>query len=124
VTGTLGVVALALAMTGLYGVLSCLVLGRRREIGVRMAAGASPARILRLIIVDGLRPVVVGLVMGLSAAGSAQFVFNSLFRNLVVVDPILVITVPLLFIVAGLVACYVPARRASAVDPCSVLRSL
>ena len=101
-----------------------LVLGRRREIGVRMALGASARRILRLIIVDGLRPVVIGLALGLAAAGSLRIVLNGMFRSVPTVDAGFLIAVPLLFIVAGLAACYFPARRASAVDPGTVLRQL
>jgi predicted permease len=121
-TGILGLVALVLAMTGLYGVLSYIVAGRRREIGVRRALGATSALIVRLILLDGVRPIIGGLFAGLALAGALRFAAGRLLRGLPPVDPWLAIALPLLFIAAGLIACYLPARRASEVEPSVALR--
>jgi hypothetical protein len=123
-TGTLGMLALVLAMTGLYGVLSYLVSSRRRELGVRRAVGATTSQIVRLVVSDGLYPVVAGLVVGLTAAAALRISLNRIVHYVPDVEPSLVIVVPLLFIAAGALACYVPARRASLVDPSDVLRDL
>jgi ABC-type antimicrobial peptide transport system permease subunit len=123
-TGILGLVALVLAITGLYGVLSYIVAGRRREIGVRRALGATSALIVRLILLDGLRPIIGGLFAGLALGGALRFAAGRLLRGLPPVDPWLAVAIPLLFTAAGLVACYLPARRASEVDPSVALRDL
>jgi len=111
-------------MTGLYGVLSYIVAGRRREIGVRRALGATSVLVARLILLDGLRPIMSGLMAGLALGGALRFAAGRLLRGLPPVDPWLVVAIPALFIAAGLLACYLPARRASEVDPSVVLRDL
>jgi predicted permease len=121
-TGTLGLVALMLAMTGLYGVLSYIVAGRRREIGVRRALGATTILVQRMVVLDGLRPILSGLLAGLALGGALRFAAGRLVRGLPPVDPWLAVAVPLLFIAAGLIACYLPARRASEVEPSVALR--
>jgi predicted permease len=123
-TGLLGAVALLLAMTGLYGVLSYVVAGRRREIGVRRALGATTSMVLRTVLADGLRPVAIGLVVGLSLGGALRIAAGRTLPSLAPVDPWLMLLVPVLFILAGLLACCVPARRATQVDPSVALRDL
>jgi predicted permease len=123
-TGLLGAVALLLAMTGLYGVLSYVVAGRRREIGVRRALGATTSIVLRMVLADGLRPVAIGLFVGLSLGGALRLAAGRALRSVPTVDPWLMLLVPLLFVLAGLFACCMPARRAIQVDPSVALRDL
>ena len=121
--GGLGGLALILAMAGLYGVLSDLVLRRTREIGVRMALGADAPRVMRMVIGDGARPVIEGLAIGTGIGILARMSFKPLFLRMVpAFDPMLLVIVPLLFIAAALLASYLPARRASRVDPNVALR--
>jgi ABC-type antimicrobial peptide transport system permease subunit len=123
--GALGGLALLLAMTGLYGVLSELVLRRTRELGIRMALGADARRLVRMVLADGTRPVLVGLGIGLSAGIVLRLAFRPLFiRMLPAFDPSMIALVPLTFIAAALLAAYLPARRAARVDPNVALRHL
>jgi ABC-type antimicrobial peptide transport system permease subunit len=123
-TGTLGTFALVLALAGLYGVLSHVVATRRREIGVRMALGGTPASIRALILHDGLRPVVWGVALGAVLGALVRASLRPMFERLVpAMDPVALGLVPMLLLVAGTVACYLPARRASAVDPNVALRA-
>ena len=124
-SGLLGWLSLILAMAGLYGVLSELVLRRTREIGIRMALGADARRLLGMVLLDGARPVVAGLAIGLGCGVVLRVGFRPLFiRMLPAFDPLTVSLVPVAFIVAALLAAYVPARRASRVDPNVALRQL
>jgi putative ABC transport system permease protein len=124
-TSVLGIVALVLAMAGLYGVLSQVVAARTREVGVRMTLGASRARIVRLIVADGLWPVVGGIVGGVVVALGGELVLGQLFRSrLPDIDAVLLAGLSLPLVLAGLAACYLPARRASRVDPTVALRDL
>ncbi len=121
----LGALALVLAMAGLYGVLSQMVLRRRREIGLRMALGADRLAVIRLVLADGLRPVWTGLCAGLVAGTVVRVAVRSAFPlNGPAVDLIALCVVPVPFVLAGLIACYLPARRASKVDPNIALREL
>ena len=96
---------------------------RTHEIGVRVALGASTRQIMRLILVDGVRPVVEGLVVGFIVADLAEMVMRpALAKPLPAIDATLMILVPLPFLVAALVASYLPSRRAAAVDPNIALR--
>jgi ABC-type antimicrobial peptide transport system permease subunit len=123
--GLLGGLALILAMAGLYGVLSELVLRRTRELGIRMALGADARHLLRMVLFDGTRPVLAGLAIGLGCGVILRLGFRPLFiRLLPAFDPLTVALVPLAFIAAALLAAYVPARRASRVDPNVALRHL
>jgi ABC-type antimicrobial peptide transport system permease subunit len=124
-TGLLGVLALSLAMAGLYGVLSYVVAGRTREVGVRMALGATRPRILALVLLDGIRPVLEGVAVGLGMAGFAAVALRPAFeRVLPAADPAVFTLLPIPFVIAALVACYLPARRAASVDPNVALRRL
>lgn len=121
----LGALALVLAMAGLYGVLAHVVTRRTREIGIRIAMGADRSRIFGLILRDGLRPVAKGLVLGLGVG----VVFRIALRSTIVtgispVDPLIFALVPIPFVIAALAACYVPASRASRVEPTVALRDL
>jgi predicted permease len=121
----LGLTALVLALAGLYGVLSQVAAGRTREIGVRLALGADAPAIRRMVIAQGLSPVVIGLVAGLGLGVMARAAMQPLFLGLLpAADVTLMILLPALFLGAGLVACYVPARRAARIHPNVALRSL
>jgi predicted permease len=111
-----------LAALGLYGVLALAVTARRRELGVRMALGADPRSVARLVVRDGLRPVVWGLLVGTAVAIPGAFYLRSLLEDVRPLDPLLV-GVPLLLAAAALAACWLPARRASRIEPSTALRS-
>jgi predicted permease len=124
IAGALGVIALVLALAGLFGVLSHVVDRRRREIGVRSALGASADQIIGMVIRDGMRPVVFGLACGAVIAAIGRMSLRPIFQKLPPADPLVLSVVPVLFTLAGLVACYLPARRASRIDPNVALRDL
>jgi putative ABC transport system permease protein len=123
---TLGIVsglALFLGAIGLYGVLSCVVAERTREIGVRMALGARAAAVRRMVVAQGARVVVLGVALGLVAAFAATQALGGLLYGVAAVDAPTFAVMASLMLVIGALAAYVPARRASRVDPCESLRS-
>jgi predicted permease len=122
VASTVGVFGLLLASMGIYGTVSYVVLHRTREIGIRMALGAGPLDVLRLILTQSARPVVAGLMFGAMLAVGATYVLRGLLYGLRVVDAVSFVGVSLLLMAVALAAAYVPARRASAVDPNVALR--
>jgi ABC-type antimicrobial peptide transport system permease subunit len=122
-SGFFGVVALALACVGLYGLMSFLVLNRVGEIGLRMALGALPGQVLRMILRESLALVGFGVVLGLLAAyGGTRFIQSMLF-GISPADPLTYGAVALLLIVVALLASLLPARRAAQVEPMAALRS-
>jgi predicted permease len=121
----LGSLALVLALAGLYGALSHVIACRTREIGVRLALGATAKQILRMVLLDGLRPVVTGLVLGSGIGFVLRFAMQPLFvRMLPKADVVILLVVPLSMVMCGLIACVVPARRAASVEPNVALRNL
>jgi putative ABC transport system permease protein len=117
------VLSLLLASVGLYGVLSYLVTQRRTEIGIRIALGAKREQVLRLVLADGLRPALLGLVLGLAASvGAAQWIRSLLFGAAAVDVTVFAAVSGTLLLVAA-VACLVPAWRASRLDPMQALRT-
>jgi putative ABC transport system permease protein len=120
--GLFAAVALTLALVGVYGVLSYAVAQRTSEIGLRMALGATRADVLRLVLVDGLRMVGVGAVIGVAGAAAAGHAMRTLLFGVGAVDlPTLGATVALLGAAAA-IACAAPARRAIRIDPMEALR--
>jgi putative ABC transport system permease protein len=120
--GLFAAVALTLALVGVYGVLSYAVAQRTSEIGLRMALGATRADVLRLVLVDGLRMVGVGAVIGVAGAAAAGHAMRTLLFGVGAVDlPTLGATVALL-VAAAAIACAAPARRAIRIDPMEALR--
>jgi putative ABC transport system permease protein len=115
--------ALLLAALGVYGVLSYSVSARVREMGVRLALGADPARLVRLIVKDGVRLGLVGTSAGLVAAIGAGRVIRGLLVGIAASDPRLLATAAGVMIAAAIIAAAVPARRAARVDPLIALRS-
>ena len=122
-SGLLGVIAMVLAMAGLYGVLSYVVAQRTHELGVRIALGAGTRQIMKLVLVDGIAPVAGGLVMGLAVADLLEMATRPAFtKPLPAIDASMMALVPLPFLIAAIIACYLPTRRATKVDPNVALR--
>src|SRR5262245_29727912 len=117
-----GALALFLSMLGIYGVLAFAVGERRREIGIRMALGAEARDVLRLVIAQGLRLALAGVVVGLLAAYGATRLIKSLLYGVSATDPLTFIVIALSLLVVALLACWIPARRATKVDPLLALR--
>ena len=120
--GGLALLALVLAAVGIYGVLSYLVGQRTREIGVRMALGASGRQVLRMVVGQGLGAVVVGLVAGAGGALALGRVVRSLLSGVSPADPVAFAVAPVVLALVALAASVVPARRASRLDPVRALR--
>jgi putative ABC transport system permease protein len=117
------VVALVLAAAGLYGVLAYLVTQRTSEIGVRIALGAQRQHVLRMVILDGLRPALAGLMLGLLASAVAVRTIKSMLYGAEPLDPVIFAGVSLTLLVVAALACLAPAWRASRVDPMQALRT-
>ena len=122
ILGTFAAVALGLAAVGVFGMLSYMVSTRRREIGVRMALGAQPRTIERMVVGSGLAHAIAGSAVGLLAALLATSALTTMLHDVSATDPrtLLVATVALLAV--ALVACWLPARRAAAIDPLEAIR--
>jgi predicted permease len=114
--------ALALSAVGVYGILHFAVAQRTREFGVRIALGASDANLLRLVLVDGMKLPCIGLTIGLGAAFVLTRVMEHLLFGVKATDPITFVGVAAVLLAVALVACWLPARRASRVDPIVALR--
>jgi putative ABC transport system permease protein len=114
--------ALVLAGIGIYGVMAYSVLARRREVGIRMALGAQSSAVLRLVLGDGLKLILAGLTLGACAAAVALRVLENQLYGVRATDPLTFAAVALLLTSVGLLACYLPARRAALVDPMKALR--
>jgi putative ABC transport system permease protein len=116
------VVALGLAAIGIYGVVAFLVTQRTREIGIRMALGARAADVVRLVLREGMAPVVLGGAAGMIASLAATRAIRSMLFGVTSLDPISFAAAPILLATVALLACYLPARRATRVDPLAALR--
>jgi predicted permease len=120
--GLMSLLALALAALGVYGVISYLVQQRTREIGIRMALGASPAAVLRLVLRQGMLAVLLGIAAGLAGAAVVGRLLGALLYGVGALDPVSFIAAPALLTLVALAACALPAHRASSVDPLIALR--
>jgi putative ABC transport system permease protein len=114
--------ALVLAAVGIYSVLSYAVRRRTREIGIRVALGASVSHVTRMIVMDGLRPTLTGLCIGLSGALLLGKVVAHLIYGVKAYDPATLGAVSLLLVMVAIIACAIPAYRASRIDPMAALR--
>ncbi|HET7287236.1 MAG TPA: FtsX-like permease family protein, partial [Pyrinomonadaceae bacterium] len=115
-------VALVLTIVGLYGVMSYSVVQRTNEIGIRLALGAQSRDVLIMIIKQGSKLIVVGLIIGLAGAFAATRVIASLLFGVTTKDPFTFIAAAVLLAIVALLACYIPAWRATKVDPLEALR--
>ncbi len=113
--------ALLLALTGIYGVVSQSVGARSHEIGVRMALGASAPLVISMVVREGLRPVLVGTGIGIAVASLATRVLEGQLFGVRALDPVTFVSVPLLLLAVAVVACLLPASRASRLDPVETL---
>ena len=120
--GSFAAVALLLAAIGIYGVMSFAVAQRTHEIGLRIALGASPARVLRLVLREGILLALGGLLLGLGGAYFVGRLMKSLLYQVNAMDPTAVSAVTAVLLLSALLACYIPARRATQVDPIVALR--
>jgi predicted permease len=120
--GVLGALGLLLAVSGVYGVVSYGVNQRTHEIGIRMALGAQQHNILRLVIVQGIKLVMAGLVFGIAASAGLARVLEALLVNTGTLDPLAYGAASLLLVAVAVLACYLPGRRAMRVDPLVALR--
>jgi putative ABC transport system permease protein len=120
--GVFGGLAVLLAAIGLYGVLAFAVSQRRREIGIRMALGAQARDVLRMVITQGMSLVLWGVGLGLAGAYVMSRLIRSLLFGVTVTDPMTFAAVSVLLAAVGFLACFVPARRATKVDPLIALR--
>ena len=122
VSGSLGIVGLLLAAIGIYGVTAYMVTNRTREIGIRMALGAERRDAVRMVLRQGMLLTLVGAAIGLGLAAAVSRLLGSLLFGVAPADPLAYGGSALLFGIVGLVACYVPARRATQIDPMEALR--
>jgi predicted permease len=121
--GLFAMTAMLIATCGLYGLMAYAVTQRRREIGVRMALGADRRDVLRLVLTRALRVVVAGLIVGLAGAAGVTRVLQRFLFGVTSTDPIVFTVVTLLLLAVGLMAAWLPARRATRIDPWAALRA-
>jgi len=118
-----GGLAMVLAVVGVYGVVAYGVARRTREIGIRTAHGARPASVLRMILREGLVMILAGAVPGMLLALGLGRVFSGVLFQVSATDPVAFTLAPVVLVVVGLVACWLPARRAARLDPLAALRN-
>jgi ABC-type antimicrobial peptide transport system permease subunit len=123
ILGGFALLGLVLATVGLYSVISQTVAQRTAEFGIRLALGAQPAQVLRLVLTHGLRLAVLGLIIGLAGASVLGRFLGAMMPRLAGADPMALIGVSAILFTVSLVACWLPARRATKTDPMVTLRS-
>jgi ABC-type antimicrobial peptide transport system permease subunit len=120
--GAFAILALLLASIGIYGVLSYMVGQRSKEIGVRMALGAQKFDVLRMVLKDGARMTLAGIILGIVGALALTRLMRTMLYGVRPTDPLTFISVAAVLGAIAMLACYVPARRAMKVDPMEALR--
>ena len=120
---TFALSALALAAIGIYGVMAYVVQQRTREIGVRLALGADPGAVRRMVVLQGMRLALAGVVLGVGAAYAVSKYMSTMLFGVEARDPLVFVGVPVLLALIALAAVWIPARRASRIDPLGALRS-
>jgi putative ABC transport system permease protein len=120
--GLFALLALLLSTIGIYGVMSYSVTQRLHEIGIRIALGAQPKEVFRLVTGEGLRLALIGVTVGFAASLALTRVLHSFLYEISAIDPITYVTVAALLVAVGLLASFLPARRATRVDPLVALR--
>jgi ABC-type antimicrobial peptide transport system permease subunit len=115
-------IALALSAVGLYAVTSHAVTQRIQEIGVRIALGAQAGQVVWLFVRRSITPLAIGLVIGMGGAMGAGSLVRSLLVDTGATDPLLLVSIAVLFILVAIAACFIPARRATRLDPVTALR--
>jgi ABC-type antimicrobial peptide transport system permease subunit len=121
--GAFGVVALVLAVVGVYGVVSYVVTQRMREIGIRVALGAKRGAVIRLVVAGAMKPVAAGLVAGAAGAAAASRLLGTLLYDVKPGDPLVIVGIAALLALCAAAASLVPGSRATRVDPVTVLRA-
>jgi ABC-type antimicrobial peptide transport system permease subunit len=122
VSASVGIVSLLLATIGIYGVTAYVASRRTREIGIRLALGAQRADVLGMILRQGMALVAIGSAIGLMLAAAGSRLLTRLLFGVPPLDPVTFGGATLLFVIVGLAACYVPARRATQIDAMEALR--
>jgi putative ABC transport system permease protein len=120
--GVFACTALVLSIVGIYGVMSYFVQQHAREIGIRLALGGEPARVRRMVVLQGLRLTVAGVAVGIGGSFVASRVVETLLYGVDATDLRMIVGIPLLLVTVALIACLVPAQRAAWLDPAAILR--
>ncbi len=121
--GSFSLLALLLAALGIYGVMTYTTTQRTRELGIRLALGAQMSDVMKLVTVQGMKLALIGVVFGLLGSFALTRLMESLLFEVGTTDPMTFLLVPVLLAVVSFLACYIPARRATKVDPLIALRS-
>jgi putative ABC transport system permease protein len=120
--GVFACTALVLSIVGIYGVMAYFVQQHAREIGIRLALGGEPARVRRMVVLQGLRLTIAGVAVGIGASFVASRVVETLLYGVDPTDPRMIVGIPVALLAVALIACLVPAQRAARLDPAAILR--
>jgi ABC-type antimicrobial peptide transport system permease subunit len=121
--GAFALMAVTLAAVGIYGVMSLYVANRTREFGIRMAVGAEPFAVMRLVMWEGTALAIAGIVIGVGGAMLVTRWLGSLLYDVSAHDPLVFVSLPLVLLAVAAASCYMPARRAARSDPLAALRA-